>query len=103
MINFQPNGSLAGPVLLGATVITLLLSAWLTARWGWKVWPLVLMVGLIVPFLLPLVVMTAIAQSDGWGGFVFHANSLIAIVGLPSALAGFVGALAVRRIRSGTP
>ena len=92
MIDFQPNGSLAGPVFFGIAIITLLISAWITVRWDWKAWLLVLLVGLIVPFLLPLVVMTAIAQSDGWGGFVFHANGLILIVGLPSALAGFVGA-----------
>ncbi|MFM6831356.1 MAG: hypothetical protein ACKOVA_13635 [Novosphingobium sp.] len=100
MIDFQPNGSLAGPVLFGIAVITLFMSAWGAVRWDWKALPFVLLVGLIVPFLLPLVVMTVIAQSDGWGGFVFHADSLILFVGFPAALAGFVGALAVRRMRS---
>ena len=100
MIEFQPNGSLAYPVLAGIVIATAALSALATLRWNWKALPVSLFAGLALPLLVPMIVMAIVSHYDGWSGFSFHATELILIVGLPSALAGFLGVILIRKARS---
>ncbi|MFA6113610.1 MAG: hypothetical protein WC729_06445 [Sphingomonas sp.] len=104
MIKVYPDSFLPNALIIGIVFVTLAIAAFSTMRWNWKALPLVLLGGLITPILVPVVAMIVsycIDMHKGEAGsFSFHLEELIFFVGLPSALIGFGGVLAVRRFRS---
>jgi hypothetical protein len=104
MIGVLPDSFLPNALTIGVVLVTVSVTALATLRWSWKAWPLALLGGLVMPILVPAVCMTVSYYVDVYngvaGGFVFHLEQLILFVGLPSALIGFGGVLAVQRLRS---
>lgn len=71
-------------------------------RWGWKVWPLVVLAALAVPVLIASLLtlgLPLVGNYIGLFGFSVHLKPL-AVVGLLSALLGYTVALTFRRGRS---
>ena len=107
MIEVYPDSFLSSALIIGIVLATVAVAALATLRWSWKAWPLALLAGLIFSILVPVVAMIVSYYVDVYygegGGFFFHLEQLILFVGLPSALIGFGGVLAVRRLRSTVP
>ena len=95
MITTYPDNSLANVVLVGIVLSTAAVAFLVTLRWKWKALPLAALSGVAVPVAVPIIVAVVLYEIDvrggEWGGFMFHANSLIFLLGLPSALIGFGG------------
>lgn len=79
-------------------VTTVVVSAAISFRWGWRAWPALLGSALLTPLFITLLFM-AFAYQHG-GGFVIHWNALVLMVGVPSMLVGFGVAILTKRSRT---
>lgn len=102
MINLFPeNVWLANAILTGIVATTGAVAAFPALRWGWKAWPLVLLVALAVPAMIAVVltvVLLLIADRIGIAGGVAHSTTL-GLIGISSASLGFAVALTWRWVR----
>src|SRR5262245_37641664 len=103
MITIHPDTWLAQPTIAAIAVATCAVSAVVTRRWHWTALLLAALSALLVPVAVVAAVMAVLQWGLHYGediAFAFFADSDIFLVGLASALVGFVGSLLSRGVRT---